>query len=87
MLGETGEVLSLQPWPQYEESKTVESTVEIAVQVNGKLRGTIRLPLDCEQQQAVDTALADEKVKNAVTGKQLVKTIVVKNKIVNLVVK
>ena len=87
MLGETGEVLSLQPWPQYEEGKTVESTIEIGVQVNGKLRATIRLPLDCGQQEAVDTALADEKVKNAVSGKQLVKTIVVKNKIVNLVVK
>ncbi len=87
LLGETGEILSLQPWPQYEESKTVESTVEIGVQVNGKLRSTIRLPLDCEQQQAVDTALADEKVQNAIAGKQVVKTIVVRNKIVNLVVK
>jgi len=87
LLGETGEVLSLQPWPQYEESKTVESTVEIAVQVNGKLRSTIRLPLDCGQEQAADTALADEKVRNAIAGKQVVKTIVVKNKIVNLVVK
>ncbi len=87
LLGETGEVLSLQPWPQYEESKTVESTVEIAVQVNGKLRSTIRLPLDCGQEQAADTALADEKVRNAIAGKQVIKTIVVKNKIVNLVVK
>ena len=87
LLGETGEVLSLQPWPQYEESKTVESTVEIAVQVNGKLRSTIRLPLDCGQEQAADTALADEKVRNAIAWKQVVKTIVVKNKIVNLVVK
>ena len=59
LLGEAGEVLSLQLWPQYEESKTVESTVEIGVQVNGKLRSTIRLPLDCEQEEAVNTALAD----------------------------
>ena len=80
-------MLSLQLWPQYEESKTVESTVEIGVQVNGKLRSTIRLPLDCEQEEAVNTALADEKVRNAVAGKQVFKTIVVKNKIVNLVVK
>ncbi len=87
LLGEAGEVLSLQLWPQYEESKTVESTVEIGVQVNGKLRSTIRLPLDCEQEEAVNTALADEKVRNAVAGKQVFKTIVVKNKIVNLVVK
>ena len=52
-----------------------------------KLRSTIRLPLDCEQEEAVNTALADEKVRNAVAGKQVFKTIVVKNKIVNLVVK
>ncbi len=87
LLGEQGEVLSLQPWPEYEEAKTVESTIEIGVQVNGKLRGTIKLPVDCEQQAAVDAALADEKIRNAVAGKQIVKTIVVKNKIVNLVVK
>lgn len=80
-------VLSLEAWPVYEEAKTVESTVEIGVQVNGKIKSTIQLPLDCEQQEAVDTALADEKVKNAVAGKTIVKTIVVKNKIINLVVK
>ena len=80
-------VLSLEAWPAYAEAKTVESTVEIGVQVNGKIKSTIQLPLDCEQQEAVDTALADEKVKNAVAGKTIVKTIVVKNKIINLVVK
>ncbi|RKJ76237.1 leucine--tRNA ligase [Butyricicoccus sp. 1XD8-22] len=87
MLGETGEVLSLAAWPEYEEGKTVEATIEIGVQVNGKLRSTVKLPVDCDQQTAADAALADEKIKNAVAGKQLVKTIVVKNKIINLVVK
>ena len=86
MLGEAG-VLSLEKWPVYEEAKTVESSIEIGVQVNGKLKGTIQLPVDCEQQVAVDAALSDEKVKKAVEGKNIVKTIVVKNKIVNLVVK
>ena len=86
MLGETS-VLSLESWPEYDESKTQESSVQIAVQVNGKLRATINLPVDCEQQLAIDTALADEKVQKAVEGKNIVKTIVVKNKIVNLVVK
>ncbi len=86
MLGEAG-VLSLEKWPAYEEAKTVESSIEIGVQVNGKLKGTIQLPVDCEQQVAVDAALSDEKVKKAVEGKNIVKTIVVKNKIVNLVVK
>ena len=80
-------VLSLEAWPEYDEAKTVESSVEIGVQVNGKIKSTIQLPLDCEQQQAIDIALKDEKVKNAVDGKTIVKTIVVKNKIINLVVK
>ncbi len=82
-----GCVLSVEAWPVYEEEKTVESTIEIAVQVCGKLKSTVRLPMDCEQQQAIDTAMADEKVQNAVAGKQIVKTIVVKNKIVNIVAK
>lgn len=86
MLGEAG-VLSLEKWPEYDEAKTVESSIEIGVQVNGKLKGTIQLPVDCEKQVAVDAALSDEKVKKAVEGKNIVKTIVVKNKIVNLVVK
>ena len=80
-------VLSLESWPVFDESKTVESSIEIGVQVNGKLKSTVKLPVDCEQQLAIDTALADEKVKNAVAGKNIVKTIVVKNKIINLVVK
>lgn len=82
-----GQVLSLEPWPAYDEAKTVESAVEIAVQVNGKLKSTVTLPLDCEEQAAIDAALADEKVKNAVGDKQVFKTIVVRNKIVNLVVR
>ncbi len=86
MLGETS-ILSLESWSEYDENKTQESSVQIAVQVNGKLRATISLPVDCEQQLAIDTALADEKVQKAVEGKNIVKTIVVKNKIVNLVVK
>ena len=80
-------VLSLESWPVFDESKTVESSIEIGVQVNGKLKSTVKLPMDCEQQLAIDTALADEKVKNAVADKNIVKTIVVKNKIINLVVK
>ena len=80
-------VLSLEAWPVFDETKTVESTIEIGVQVNGKLKSTVRLPMDCEQETAVAAALADEKVANAVAGKSVVKTIVVKNKIINLVVK
>ena len=80
-------LLSVAPWPVYDEAKTVEDTVEVAVQVNGKLKCTIKLPADCDKQLAIDTALAEEKVQNAVEGKQMVKQIVVPGKIVNLVVR
>ena len=85
-LGETG-LLSVAPWPTYDEAKTVESTVEMAVQVNGKLKGTIKLAADADKQAAIDAALAEEKVQHAIEGKQIVKQIVVPGKIVNLVVK
>ena len=85
-LGETG-LLSVAPWPTYDEAKTVESTVELAVQVNGKLKCTIKLAVDADKQTAIDTAMAEEKVQHAIEGKQIVKQIVVPGKIVNLVVK
>ena len=69
-------------WPSYDESKTVEDSVTVAVQMNGKLRATITLPRDCENSEAEKAALADPKVAQG-----LVKVIVVKNKIVNIVAK
>ena len=86
MLGETS-LLSLEAWPVFDPAKTVDAAVEIGVQVNGKLRSTVKLPMDCEQQAAIDAALAEPKVAAAVAGKNIVKTIVVKNKIINIVVK
>ncbi|MCI7125553.1 MAG: leucine--tRNA ligase [Agathobaculum sp.] len=80
-------LLSVAPWPVYDEAKTVEDSVEIAVQVNGKLRCTINLPTGCDKQTAIDAALAQDKVQHAIEGKQMVKQIVVPGKIVNLVVK
>ena len=74
-------------WPRYDESKTVAAEQEMAVQVNGKVRSTITVPTDSDEQKIVDTALADEKIKRQMEGKTLVKTIVVKNRIVNLIVK
>jgi len=86
MMGET-DLLSLHTWPSFDESKTVESSVTIAVQVNGKVKGTVTLPMDCPKEQALEIALADSKVQNAINGKNVVKSIVVPNKIINLVVK
>ncbi len=80
-------MLSISKWPEYDESKTVEDTVEIAVQVNGKLKTTVKLPVKSEKQTVIDAALKDEKVKHAIEGKNMVKQIVVPDRIVNFVVK
>ena len=74
-------------WPEYDEAKTVDAEHEMAVQVNGKLRSTIRVANDADEDVIIKTALADEKVQRQMQGMQLVKTIVVKNRIVNLIVK
>ena len=80
-------LLSLSQWPEYEESKTVEASVEIGVQVNGKVRGTIVIPNGCAKEEALELAKKDEKVASFLEGKTLVKEIYVPNKIVNFVAK
>ena len=74
-------------WPEYDESKTVASSVEMAVQVSGKFKGTIIVPVDSNQNTVVEAAKASEKVAKAIAGMQIVKVIHVKNKLVNLIVK
>ena len=74
-------------WPVYDESKTVASAVEMAVQVQGKLRGTVTVPVDSDQDTVVAAARASERVAKAMEGMQIVKVIYVKNKLVNLIVK
>jgi len=74
-------------WPVYDESKTVDAMREMAVQVNGKLRSTIIVAADADEQTIIDTACADEKIQRQLNGMEIVKTIVVKNKIINLIVK
>jgi len=78
---------SMAKWPEYDEAKTVDSTVEVAVQVNGKLKNTILLPLNCPKDDAIAAAKADEKVAAAIEGKTIVKEIAVPNRIVNIVVR
>ena len=84
---QTGKMCCQAEWPVADESKTVASTVELAVQVNGKLKGTISMPTDSEEKAVVDAALAVEKVRKATEGMQIIKTIPVKNRLVNLIVK
>ena len=74
-------------WPEYDESKTVASSVEMAVQVGGKLKGTITVPVDSDQDTVVAAAKENEKVAKALAGMQIVKVIHVKNKLVNLIAK
>ena len=82
-----GKILSEQSWPAYDDALCVEKTVEMAVQVNGKLRGRIRVPTDADAETVLNAVKADETVGAALVGKTVIKEIVVPNKIVNLVVK
>ena len=84
---QTGKMCCQAQWPVFDESKTVASTVDMAVQVNGKLKGTVTMPADSAEADVVQAALAVEKVAKAVEGMQVVKTILVKNRLVNLIVK
>jgi len=74
-------------WPKYDESKTIDAEREMAVQVNGKLRSTIRISTDASEDEIIAAACAEEKIQRQMEGKTLVKTIVVKGKIVNLILK
>lgn len=73
-------LLSLSKWPEYEESKTVEDSIEIGVQVNGKVRGTIVIPNGCAKEEALELAKKDERVASFLEGKTLVKEIYVPNR-------
>ena len=83
----TGKMAMQMPWPKYDEAKTHDATREMAVQVNGKLRSTVTVPSDADDEQVIAAACTDEKIKRQMEGMQLVKTIVVKNKLVNLILK
>ena len=78
---------SLASWPVYDESKTKDDTVTIAVQICGKLRDTVQASADSDQATVESLAKASEKIAKAIEGKQIVKEIYVKNKIFNIVVK
>ena len=82
-----GKMAMQMDWPKYDESKTIDAEREMAVQVNGKLRSTIRISTDASEDEIIAAACADEKIQRQMEGKTLVKTIVVKGKIVNLILK
>ncbi len=82
-----GVVLSEQKWAEFDESKCVDSTVEIAVQVNGKIKARIDIPADSDSEQAIAAAKANADVAAAVEGKSIIKEIYVKGRLVNIVAK
>jgi leucyl-tRNA synthetase len=81
------ETIAYESWPTYDEAKTADDTVEVIVQINGKLKGKICVPVDMDKNEALALAKADEKVAAAIEGKTVVKEIVVPNKIINIVIK
>ena len=81
------EQLAYYPWPKYEEAKCVESTVEIAVQVNGKVKARLKVAADITSEDAIAAAKADPAVAEALSGKTVVKEIYVKGRLVNLAAK
>jgi leucyl-tRNA synthetase len=86
VLGEKKDLLR-HPWPEYDPVLAKEEETVYAVQVNGKLRSHISVPADSQEAFVRERALADEKVKASVEGKQIVRVIVVPGKLVNIVVK
>ena len=86
LLGHTN-TISYESWPVYDEAKLVQTEFDIAVQVNGKLRGTITISVNDNEDEIKQKALDNENVKRHTDGKDIVKVIVIKNKIVNIVVK
>ncbi len=85
-IGERESVLR-QPWPKADAELARESEIEVPVQVNGKLVSVVKLPAGADEEAIKEAALGDEKVAARIAGKTVVKTIVVKGKLVNLVVK
>ena len=78
---------TLAAWPEWDDAKTVDSTIEVAVQINGKVRATVELPLNCPREEAIALAKADPRIAAQIEGKTIVKEISVPNKIVNLVIR
>ena len=82
-----GELLSLQPWPKYDEGKTADHEIEIVVQINGKIKDKLMIPAGLDKDGTQEAAMNTEKIKGLIEGKNVVKVIAVPGKLVNIVVK
>lgn len=81
------DILANAEWPLYDETKCKDDSVEIAIQVNGKIKGKIVIAADCDNDKALSLAKAEPKTAEAISGKNIIKEIYVKGKLVNIVVK
>lgn len=76
-----------QKWPEYDEAKTIDAEKEIAVQVGGKLKGTVIIPNDAEQDEVLKIASENEKIARLLSDKEIIKVIYIKNKLINIIAK
>ena len=81
------QLLAISAWPEYDEAKTIDATIEIAVQICGKLKATVFIPADSDKDQMIALAKGDEKIASLLDGKQIIKEIAVPGKLVNIVAK
>ena len=86
-LNSFGEILNEQPWPEYDEKLCVEDTVEIVLQVNGRIKAKMNVVKDGDKEAVLSDALKDERIRESVDGKSIIKQIYVPNKLINFVVK
>ena len=86
ILGHDG-TIAYEPWPVYEEAKTIDDAIEMPVQINGKVRSVVSVPNNADKDTILAIVKSDEKVNQAIEGKTIVKEIVVPGKIINIVVK
>lgn len=82
-----GEDIEEVSWPQYDEAALVRKNVEIAIQVNGKVRSRMNISVDMTEDEVKQAVLNDQKLKSLLDGKEIVKFVYVKNRLVNIVVK
>lgn len=85
-IGKTGSIHE-QRWPDYDEDALEVDEIEIVVQINGKVKGKLIVPVDASNEEILNTAKEDSKIKSLIEGKTIVKEIVVPGKLVNIVVK
>jgi leucyl-tRNA synthetase len=81
------DTIAYEPWPIYDVAKTIDDSIEMPVQINGKVRSVIAVPNDADKDTILSIVKADEKISQALDGKSIVKEIVIPGKIINIVVK